>query len=193
MIGYMSFCPSCKSRRELEISVGPDHIFNAPKVRFCYGVNNISSPDFEKAVAYFFRTNDNEIKLHIEYGNGFGRYDELIINIDSYNSFYVERGFVPGGSSVFYIYLQSQCRSCDFKMYSVTSDIDFKVNERKLSKLQMEEDCVYTNNTQISFDYPNNSVRLIMSKDILSVPMWEENFSDKDKFTKRIKTILTFG
>lgn len=191
MTKYMSFCPICSSSREVEISVGPDYLFKSPRISFCYNSNERFMSNLRRRTTADIFFDNKSIELNVEYSYGLGEYNTVSIDIDSYNTFYIKNGYMPAKDGEFFMYLQSQCRNCMFRFYSVTSDIAFR-SDRKLSELQIEEDCIYMDNTQIHFDYIGNKVR-VQKKDIFSVPMWDEDFRDKDKLTKRIKTILTFG
>lgn len=196
MIDYMSICPACLGKRKVDVSVGPDYVFNRPSIDFSCG-ESICSDKIDRIYSSVYPSlsvkKNNVAELKIQYANGYGSIRELSINIDSNNYFSINCGTIPSDENIF-MWVESQCINCDIRTYSASSDIEFCTSSLRISNLELEMNSVYIDNFSVEFNYISDTVRiLLLKKGIVSFPIWNEDFRDKDKLLKRIKTILTFG
>jgi len=193
-VNYMSFCPACLCRRDLHVSIGPEYLFKKQQANFIYGEYNYNnsincSIDFTSSIVSL-SNKDNAMGLFIFYGANCQHSIEIMISENNY--FHITDGAIPKEPNLF-MWLESQCKNCDLRIYSVSSDIEFDTFSQKISPIAMEMDVIHVDDLEIDFSYINDNVRFHLKKEVLTVPMWDEDFNNINKLRKRIKTILTFG
>lgn len=186
-----SFCPICNEHcRKIVISVGPDQVLQLISTEYSDQFLQLhcvySYKLTRQKISFDINCQDNSFSVSFNEG-----YEGAVPVLTSDN-------VLASSSPYFYFYIQSHCPVCKgASAFSLDAELNFL--ERRVHNIGLEcETTVYDFNhnqyyVEMKYDEQTMEISINSSRKYIKLPLANLDFSDLEKATNKIKTLILFS